>query len=186
MQVKTQQLLLCSGNRMNDNMFRPLYLFQLGHHQVQTLVTKEEFYKVHVVFTSVMWTWTSKVLTWWWPNWNKYKGRNMLSFTWFPLHHNNDCCVLTSIILYHLWYQRKGTITVLQISCRYWLGEKQHRKFIVLIKIMSLKQPVHPDIKPFWRVVARHQSLLTIRVTQPVGRPLWGDRGSIHYQQPVL
>jgi hypothetical protein len=52
MQVKTQQLLLCSGNQVNDNMFRPLYLFQLGHHQV----TKEEFYKVHIVFTSVMWT----------------------------------------------------------------------------------------------------------------------------------
>jgi hypothetical protein len=35
MQVKTQQLLLCSGNQVNDNMFRPLYLFQLGHNQVK-------------------------------------------------------------------------------------------------------------------------------------------------------
>jgi hypothetical protein len=56
MQVKTQQLLLCNGNQVNDNMFRPLYLFQIGHHQVKTLVTKEEFYKVHIVLSSVMWT----------------------------------------------------------------------------------------------------------------------------------
>jgi hypothetical protein len=56
MQVKTQQLLLCSRNQVNDNMFRRIYLFKLGHQQVKTLVTKEEFYKVHIVFTSVMWT----------------------------------------------------------------------------------------------------------------------------------
>jgi hypothetical protein len=55
MQVKTQQL-LCSGNQVNDNMFRPLYLFQFGHHQVKTLVTKEEFCKVLIVLTSAMWT----------------------------------------------------------------------------------------------------------------------------------
>ena len=36
MQVKTQHLLLCSGNQVNDNMFRPMYLFQLGHHQVKS------------------------------------------------------------------------------------------------------------------------------------------------------
>jgi hypothetical protein len=36
MQVKTQHLLLlCGGKQVNDNMFRPLYLLQLGRHQVK-------------------------------------------------------------------------------------------------------------------------------------------------------
>jgi hypothetical protein len=50
MQVKTQKLLLCSGNQVNDNMFRPVYLFQLGHHQVKTLVTKEEFCNAYSIY----------------------------------------------------------------------------------------------------------------------------------------
>jgi hypothetical protein len=38
MQVKTQQLLLCSGDQVNDNMFRPFYLFQLGHHLISFVI----------------------------------------------------------------------------------------------------------------------------------------------------
>ena len=34
--------------------------------------------------------------------------------------------------------ERRGTFTVLQTSYHYCLAEKQHRKFIVLIKIMPL------------------------------------------------
>jgi hypothetical protein len=35
MQVKTQQLYYVVENQVNNNMFRPIHLFQLGHHQVK-------------------------------------------------------------------------------------------------------------------------------------------------------
>jgi hypothetical protein len=49
MQVKTQQLLLRSGNQVNDNVFRPLYLFSIRPSSGQILVTKEEFYNSYSI-----------------------------------------------------------------------------------------------------------------------------------------
>jgi hypothetical protein len=38
-------IILCGGNQVNDNMFRPIHLFPSG----QNLVTKEEFYNAYSV-----------------------------------------------------------------------------------------------------------------------------------------
>jgi hypothetical protein len=47
-------ILLCGGSQVNDNMFRPFYLFHLGHHQVKlrnkggVLQSEYSFYKYNV------------------------------------------------------------------------------------------------------------------------------------------
>jgi hypothetical protein len=58
-------ILLCGGSQVNDNMFRPFYLFQLGHHQVKrrnkrgVLQSIYNFYKytiIHIILVKTIFT----------------------------------------------------------------------------------------------------------------------------------